>query len=96
LDSLGRLIDARLASPGDSSGTNRLMTESGLLDAKLREEADELARAATRAEVVHEAADLLYFTMAALARAGATLADVEAELALRRLKVSRRPMVARQ
>jgi len=95
LDTLARVIASRATAPDASSGTSRLLTEPGLLQAKLREEAEELARAETRDEVVHEAADLFYVALTALARSGATIADVEAELAARRLKVTRRPMRAK-
>jgi phosphoribosyl-ATP pyrophosphohydrolase len=60
--------------------------------AKLREEADELARAQSPEDVVHEAADVIYMALVALARGGGTLADVRAELARRHRAVSRRPM----
>jgi phosphoribosyl-ATP pyrophosphohydrolase len=41
---------------------------------------------------VHEAADLLYFTLVAMARSGTTLDDVVAELGRRHLRTRRRPM----
>jgi phosphoribosyl-ATP pyrophosphohydrolase len=40
--------------------------------------------------VVHEAADVLYFTLTELARHGVDLAEVEAALDRRALKVTRR------
>ena len=43
-----------------------------------------------RAEVIHEAADVLYFTLATLARHGIDLAEVERALNRRALKVTRR------
>jgi phosphoribosyl-ATP pyrophosphohydrolase len=92
LGSLERVIAARRAGGDPGSGTVRLLTRPGLLEAKLGEEAAELARAATRDDVVHEAADVLYLVLAAIARVGATLADVESELGRRRLAVTRRPM----
>lgn len=95
LGELERVIGSRAAAPDASSGTSRLLTEPGLLAAKLREEADELAAAGTREDTVHEAADLVYLVLTALSRSGASLADVEAELGRRRLRVSRRPMVAK-
>lgn len=96
LRTLERVIAARLAAGDPASRTLRLLTEPGLLEAKLGEEVAELARAATRDEVVHEAADVLYLVMAALARAGATFAEVEAELGRRRRVISRRPMEAKR
>ena len=61
-----------------------------MLKAKLLEEAGELAEATDRDDVVHEAADVLYFTLTAMARAGVELAEVEAELEQRSRKVTRR------
>ena len=52
--------------------------------------ADELGRAASREEVIWEAADVLYFTLARLAREGIDLAEVERHLDRRGLKVTRR------
>jgi phosphoribosyl-ATP pyrophosphohydrolase/phosphoribosyl-AMP cyclohydrolase len=74
-----------------ASYSARLMSDPALLRAKLIEEAGELAGANTAAEVVHEAADVLYFTMVRMGAAGVRLADVEAELARKALRVSRRP-----
>jgi phosphoribosyl-ATP pyrophosphohydrolase len=95
LGTLERVIAARRTEGDPESGTVRLLTRRGLLESKLAEETAELARAATRDEVVHEAADVLYLVLAAIARAGATLADVESELGRRRLAVRRRPMEAK-
>ncbi|MEM7678029.1 MAG: phosphoribosyl-ATP diphosphatase, partial [Myxococcota bacterium] len=67
-----RLADPETRSrPG--SYTGRLFSEAGLLEAKIREEADELARAASTDEVAHEAADVIYFTLVKLAQAGVSL-----------------------
>jgi phosphoribosylformimino-5-aminoimidazole carboxamide ribotide isomerase len=87
----------RLSSTGKTAApvaansyTKRLLADPALLRAKLIEEAGELADANDSSSVVHEAADLLYFTSVALARAGIPLAQVEAELARRSLRVTRR------
>ena len=77
------------AAPAGSY-TARLFQDPELLGAKLREEASEQAEAATPAEAVHEAADVLYFTLTTLARHSVELATVEAELDRRARKVSRR------
>ena len=90
LGALARRLQARCASAPAGSYTARLFADPALLAAKLREEADELAQAATPAEVVHEAADVLYFMLATLARHGVDLAAVEAALERRALKVTRR------
>src|SRR5438094_5842647 len=95
LDDLARTIAERAARPEPGSGTAKLLADPALLAAKLREEAEELARADARGDVVHEAADLLYLTLVAVVRGGGTLADVVAELSRRRGAVTRRPMVAK-
>jgi len=84
-----RLAERKVAAP-EGSYTARLFADPARLGAKLREEADELAEAATRAEVVHEAADVLYFTLVQLARHDVDLAEVERALDRRALKVTRR------
>ena len=84
-----RLAERRIAAP-DGSYTAKLFADPALLGAKLREEAAELADAAGGAEVIHEAADVLYFTLATLARHGIDLAEVERALNRRALKVTRR------
>ena len=84
-----RLAERRQAAP-PGSYTAKLLAEPALLGAKLREEAAELAAAQQREHVVHEAADVLYFTLATLARHGVELAEVERALDRRALKVTRR------
>ncbi len=81
---------SRKASAVGRSYTGRLLTEEDLLAAKLREEADELAQADGVSEVTHEAADLVYFAMVTMARAGVRMADVENELDRRALEITRR------
>lgn len=95
LGSLERIIRSRRRGDDPSSGTRRLLDQPGLLGSKLREEAGELAEAGDRDEVIHEAADLIYFTLASLVRSGASLAEVESELSRRSLRLTRRPMEAR-
>src|SRR6266516_121439 len=92
LADLERTLADRMARPVAGSGTAQLLAEPGLLEAKLREEADELSRAASPDDVVSEAADVFYMALVALARGGGTLADVRAELARRHRAVNRRPM----
>ena len=84
-----RLID-RLAEAEPGSYTARLARDPELLAAKLVEEATELGEAATGAEVVWEAADVLYFTLSRLAGNGIRLEDVTRELDRRALSVRRR------
>lgn len=90
LHGLARTLAARRVDAPAGSYTARLFADADLLAAKLREEAAELCTARTRDEVVHEAADVLYFTLARLAREGVSLAEVEAELDRRSLRVRRR------
>ena len=84
-----RLAERRIAAP-PGSYTAKLLADPDLLGAKLREEAAELAEAEARAHVIDEAADVLYFTAATLARHGIDLGEVEAALDRRALKVTRR------
>ena len=95
LGTLGRALAARRDAPDPASGTSRLLADPALLAAKLAEEAAELAEADGPDAVVHEAADVLYFVGAALARAGLSFADAERELARRHRAVTRRPMAAK-
>ena len=53
-------------------------------------EAQELNEATDRSDIVHEAADVIFFVMTRLAAEGILLHDIEAELDRRALKVTRR------
>jgi phosphoribosyl-AMP cyclohydrolase / phosphoribosyl-ATP pyrophosphohydrolase len=90
LGALARRLAERKASAPEGSYTARLLADPDLLAAKLREEAAELAEAADRAAAIHEAADVLYFTLATLARHDVDLAEVERVLDRRALRVTRR------
>lgn len=90
LDALEQTLRARTAAPPAGSYTGRLFGDAELLAAKLREEAQELADARDPAQVAAEAADVVYFTAVALARAGVAFADVERELDRRALRSTRR------
>jgi phosphoribosyl-ATP pyrophosphohydrolase len=94
--SLERIVATSAESGDPASGTVRLVRNPSLLQSKLAEEADELARASTSAEAVHETADLLYFALTALHRSGGKLDDVRRELERRHCRVSRRPMEAKK
>lgn len=91
LGALEGTLNARRRSAPTGSYTARLFEDRALLKAKLVEEAGELADAESPDHVVEEAADALFFTMTALARAGRSLDDVAAALDRRAAKVSRRP-----
>jgi len=84
-------IAQRINDAPRGSYTRRLLDDPSLLQAKLREEVDELIKASTRSEAAHEAADVLFFALTRAVQQGATLGDIERELDRRSLKVSRRP-----
>ncbi len=90
LADLARRLERIAADPPAGSYTARLLSEQGLLGAKLVEEAHELAEARTRDDIAWEAADVIYFTLVAMTRAGIPLGEVERHLARRALKVTRR------
>ncbi len=86
-------LEARLAERSSSSAgsyTAKLLGDPATLRGKLIEEAEELAQAQGSEDVAAEAADLLYFAMVALRRAGVSLAEVEDELDRRGRRVRRR------
>lgn len=85
-----RRLEARRGEAPVGSYTARLFQDSDLLGAKLREEAEELATAPDRGNAIHEAADVLFFTLTTLAARGIDLREVEAVLDQRALKVTRR------
>ena len=90
LGALMQTLDERVRSAPPGSYTRRLLDDDDLLQAKLLEEAAELAEATTPDEVRWEVADILYFALVAAARAGVGLADIEAELDRRAKAVTRR------
>jgi phosphoribosyl-ATP pyrophosphohydrolase/phosphoribosyl-AMP cyclohydrolase len=84
---LERTIAARRAERPEGSYTARLLGDPALIGEKVREEADEVARAAGRESnerVTAEAADLLYHLAVLLASRGLGFADTLAELNDRR------------
>jgi len=91
IEKLSRTIAARKRTAPEGSYTKRLFTDPELLASKLREEADELAKAKTAQEAVLEAADVIYFALVKTVKEGGSLADIEAELERRSYKVQRRP-----
>lgn len=92
IGALARELAARAESPVAGSGTSKLLSDPAFLASKLAEEARELAQAASREDAVHETADVLYFALVALVRAGGNADEVVAELRRRRGRVGRRPM----
>lgn len=93
LPELARRLAERQRVPVENSYTNRLLSDPKLLRAKLIEEAGELADASVTdpAHVTAEAADVIYFALAAATRAGVTLTEIETELDRRAGAVRRRP-----
>ncbi len=87
---LEQLLKTRLENAPEGSYSRRLFIENGLLDAKLVEEVNEFVAANNRAEMVHEAADVLFFTMAKLVKNKIAFREIEAEINRRALKVTRR------
>ena len=90
LTKLEETLNERKSSAPIGSYTAKLFNDEDLLNAKIVEEATELTQADTNQRITEEAADVLYFTMAKLAKHGLTLADVKEELDLRSRKISRR------
>ncbi|EXJ83336.1 histidinol dehydrogenase [Capronia coronata CBS 617.96] len=83
------LLDRKVDAP-EGSYTARLFNDSKLVNAKIKEEADELCAANTKEDIASEAADLLYFALTRCIAAGVTLEDIEKNLDLKSLKVKRR------
>ena len=99
LEELERMIAARRASSASKSYTRSLLDGGAeAIGGKLREEADELARAVaaeTDARVVSEAADVIYHVMVALASRDVGLRAVLAALAERTAKGGHEEKAAR-
>ena len=90
VNGLHRTLWERRLHPLNGSYTNRLLSDEGLLNSKVLEEARELVEATTREEVANEAADLLYFASVLLCKADVSWAEVERCLDLRSLRLRRR------
>ena len=87
LPALERTIAARARDRPEGSYTAALLDDPQLIGAKVREEAEEVARAAREEgdeRVAEEAADVLYHLAVLLHSRGLTLADAEAVLNGRR------------
>jgi phosphoribosyl-ATP pyrophosphohydrolase len=89
LEALERRLAERLSSEDAQSYSRSVVRDPGRLGSKLDEEAEELGRARQHADVVWEAADLLYFTALKLASSGVAWREVLRELE-RRDRVTRR------
>lgn len=83
----------RVANAPEGLYTKRLFQDDKLLVAKMKEELDELIEAGEskdKNEIAWEAGDLLYFALAFCVKNGVRLADIERELDIKSLKVTRR------
>ena len=87
---LARVVASRVAEAPEGSYTRRLLEDPDLLRSKLVEEATELAHAGTPDDVAWEVADVVYFALVAMARAGVAFDQVEAHLDARSRQVRRR------
>lgn len=90
LSSLLRTLASRRHNAPAGSYTARLFDDHQLLADKLIEEAGELNAAVDPVHAAEEAADVLYFTFARMARDGISLEQVEAVLSQRSKRVTRR------
>lgn len=91
LSRLEATLTQRKASAPEGSYAARLFADEGLLRSKLVEEAGELSDARGKSEVIHEAADVIFFAATAMAKAGVSFAEVERELERRAKTLTRRP-----
>jgi len=81
---LQNIIAERFRNPVPGSYTATL--DDGLVREKLMEEAKELCEAASREEIIWEAADLLYFATTLITRVGVSVSEVLDELDRRNRK----------
>lgn len=90
LAKLERTIKARKTSAPEGSYTARLFSDHNLINAKIREEADELCAAESTEDIAAEAADLFYFALTRCIAAGVSLSDIEKNLDLKSLRAKPR------
>lgn len=90
LASLEQLLRDRFESAPEGSYTKRLFNDPELLNAKIKEEAEELTEAENKNEISWEAADLFYFALTKLVANNVSLKDVESNLNMKHLKITRR------
>ena len=90
LSRLQRTLQERKQDAPEGSYTARLFSDPKLVNAKIKEEADELCAATSKEDIASEAADLLYFALARCVAADVSLEDIESNLDLKSLKVKRR------
>ncbi|KAF4591975.1 Histidine biosynthesis trifunctional protein [Ophiocordyceps camponoti-floridani] len=90
IPALEKTLRSRKLSAPAGSYTARLFSDEKLLRAKIMEEAEELCDAKSTEDVAFEAADLIYFALTKAVGSGVSLADIEANLDSKSLKVTRR------
>ncbi|KAJ9664132.1 trifunctional histidinol dehydrogenase, partial [Neophaeococcomyces mojaviensis] len=90
LSKLERTIKARKLSAPEGSYTARLFNDPKLINAKIREEADELCEAENKEDIAAEAADLFYFALTRCIAADVSLSDIEKSLDLKSLRAKAR------
>lgn len=93
LAKLDATLAQRKANAPEGLYTRRLFNDDSLLEAKMREELDELVdagKSGDRNEVAWEAADLFYFALTWAAKHGVSLSDIERNLDVKSMKVTRR------
>lgn len=90
LSKLERTIKERKQSAPEGSYTKRLFNDPKMINAKIREEADELCDATTKEEIASEAADLLYFALTRCIAADVSLEDIEKNLDLKSMRAKLR------
>lgn len=90
LAKLERTITSRKTSAPAGSYTARLFNDPNLINAKIREEADELCEAESKEDIASEAADLFYFALTKCIAAGVSLSDIEKSLDLKSLRAKPR------
>ena len=83
-------LQSRFSDAKPESYSGKLFGDEKLLNAKIKEEGFELAAAESKNEIIHEAADVIYFAMAKLVKNGIRFSEVESELDRRARKVTRR------
>lgn len=87
---LEKTLLQRKENAPEGSYTKRLFNDEKLLNAKIKEEAEELADATSKEEIAWEAADLFYFALTRCVKYGVSIADIEKNLDMKALKVTRR------
>ena len=84
------MLKKRKESAPEGSYTSRLYKEPKFLEAKIMEEANELCEATGKRDIAAEAGDLLYFALTKCVAAGVNIEDIERDLDLKSMKVTRR------